>query len=125
MTKRDLSIEKEFEKILLQTQFVKKTLMASNYFCPLDKVQKSLQELKSNGFTLQFQDKEVLLYTDKHIEWSITDKLTLKGSLRFEQDQKVSIVDAIQSKEKFINLSSTQVALVFHLENLSKLSAAQ
>ena len=105
--------EKQHEALLLKSDYIKKIIGLSHYFCPPDKVKKSIQTLKSSGFTIQdAEGRTILLMTDKHLNWSFEkEKLFLKGSLKFET-QLLPIEKALQSKNRFYPLSQNECALL-------------
>ncbi len=114
--KRLLEEEAKWEKDLLETDFIKKKVETTHYYCPLDRVAKSLTFLLEIGWQIQDGQGRRLL---KETGWALdleerSNSLLLKGSLRY-QDHQVdlqSVVGAFNRRERFIQLSPDIVGLL-------------
>lgn len=108
--------EKGWENDLLETDFMKKIVGSSHYYCPLDKVVKSLTFLLEIGWPLyDFRGKQIV--RQSRAEWALTtdtDTLLIQGKVHYgEHAADVSqVLGAFVRKEKFIDLSPTTVALL-------------
>lgn len=112
--------EKSWEKDLLETDFIKKTVGSSNYYCSLEKVAKSLTFLLEIGWKIyDFRGNRVMRQEEKQIavihEGS---RFLVKGSLSYEE-HKVSlshVIGAFNRRERFIELAPGSVGLLDHEE---------
>lgn len=113
----EMTAEEQFwEKDLLETDFVKKTVGSSHYYCPLDKVGKSLTFLLELGWTiLDFQEKKVVKQGQATLE-SIAgeERIILKGKVVYEEHTAdlAHVFGAFNRREKFIDLSPHTVGLL-------------
>lgn len=114
--KRQREAEKAFEKDLLETAYEKKIALTSHYFCPLDKISKSLGFLLEIGWKVRdVSQREVVKQSDWHIDVTEKDKnIALTGTLCFEgfkaDISKVAL--AFNRREKFVSLSPQTVGLL-------------
>ncbi len=105
-----------WEKDLLETDFIKKKVGDSHYFCPMDKVVKSLTFLLDVGWTiLDFQGKKVVRKTSEELSSELkNDSIVVRGRVQYG-DHEASIQDVMGSfnrREKFVNLSPSEVGLL-------------
>lgn len=113
---RNLDMEKSWEKDLLETDFIKKIVEKSHYYCPLDKVAKSLTFLLEIGWTVvDASGRRVLRQKDVDFDIEATDKtIIVKAKVHYgehEVDLK-DLVGAFNRREHFVELSSNTVALI-------------
>lgn len=121
------SAEKLWEKDLLETDFYFKPAGTSMYYCPMDKVAKSLTFLLELGWQVRdHQGKRIELMSHKHLEVENKGpRLLVKGSLEYAS-HSVEIKDVVgcfNKREKFINLSEDSVGLLPEQEMLGDLEA--
>jgi SNF2 family DNA or RNA helicase len=95
---------------------VKKWLDSSRYYCPLDKVSKSLAFILDMGWKIyDHRHRQVLRQKTDDIESSVEGPHVLvRGKVQYERysaDLK-SVVGAFNRKERFIDLSSDAVGLL-------------
>ncbi len=105
--------EKGWEKDLLETDFIRKI---PHYFCPMDKVVKSLTFLLDIGWTIiDFQGKKVV--RQGTTDWKTKgeqDHLIVTGRINYgahTADAK-NVMGAFNRRERFLNLSSLEVGLI-------------
>lgn len=114
--KRQKTVEKEFEKDLLETSYGRKTALNSHYFCPLDKIGKSLCFLLEIGWKVRdVLNKEVVKQSAWQTEMEEKgDILALKGEMSFEsfKADATQVALAFNRREKFISLSPDKVGLL-------------
>lgn len=113
---RQIKAEKSWEKDLLETDFIKKMVGTSNYYCPLDKVAKSLTFLLEIGWPIfDFQSKKVVKQSSPSLFLeNKEDFLIVKGKVSYDNHEAdlQEVVGAFNRKEKFIDLSPTTVGLL-------------
>jgi hypothetical protein len=113
---RDLRQEKALEADLFETDFIRKQVGSSHYYCPLDKVAKSLTFLLEVGWTiLDAQAHKVVRQTGLDLAASETDqRLLIRGTVRYENyEAKVQdVVGAFNRREHFIDIGPGAVALL-------------
>jgi SNF2 family DNA or RNA helicase len=113
---RDLTAEKNWEKDLLETGFIKKLVGQSHYFCPLDQVAKSLTFLLEIGWNIQdYQKKKVVLLTDASFEVSLQAKdIMVRGSLRFDtyETSLQEVAGAFNRRERFVQMGQNTLGLL-------------
>jgi superfamily II DNA or RNA helicase len=113
---RDPSVEKAWEKDLLETGFQPKKVDSSHYYCPMDKVTSSLSFLLDIGWIIfDYQGKKLVRQTkaDVKIEEQLFH-LVMKGKLVFGE-HVVDLKDVAQAcvkNERFMSLSESSVALI-------------
>lgn len=105
-----------WEKDLLETDFIKKEVGSSKYFCPMDKVMKSLLFLLDLGWTLlDVRGKKII--RQGAAKWqgaAFPEHLLVSGRVQygdFTADAK-DVLGSFNRKEKFINLSDNAVGLL-------------
>ena len=113
---RDLSIEKSWEKDLLETGFQLKKVDSSHYYCPMDKVASSLSFLLDIGWKiLDYQEKRLVRQSKADVD--IEEEpfhLVMKGKVVFGE-HAVDLKDVAQAcvkKDRFMSLSDSTVALI-------------
>jgi SNF2 family DNA or RNA helicase len=107
--------EKYWEKDLLETSFLKKAVDKSQYYCPLDKVGKSLAFLLELGWKVRdYKGNEVLLETKRELSLeSYRDQIALKGRLTFGSftADLNQVLGSFNKQERFIELGNGAVGL--------------
>ncbi|MBS0627860.1 MAG: DEAD/DEAH box helicase family protein, partial [Verrucomicrobia bacterium] len=111
---RNVKAEREWEKDLLETDFRKKPLENSQYYCPTDKVAKSISFLMDIGWKIfDSKGRRLIKMTQKELSLSVKGKdLVIRGSCSYgEHTANVSdVIGAFSRREKFLELSSSSVA---------------
>lgn len=110
---RNFSDEKAWEKDLLETGFIRKELGSSQYYCPMDKVSKTLSFLLELGWKIEDANKKrVIKLTRSTLSFEEKGKdLLLKGSFQYA-DHQVSLNDVMgvfTRREHFISLSPDSI----------------
>lgn len=110
--------ETNWEKDLLETDFVKKLMPNSHYYCPLDKVAKSLTFLLELGWQiLDWKGNSVIRQGEANLEVHGKDStIVIKGTLAYGM-HKADIKDvagAFNRRERFVQLGTNQVGLLPH-----------
>jgi superfamily II DNA or RNA helicase len=113
---RQNSIERAWEKDLLETDFVKKIVGDSHYYCPLDKVAKSLTFLLEIGWPIfDVRGMRVVKQTTSDLVLESSEKrLLIKGKVSYEHhtaDLK-DVIGAFNRKERFVDLTEGCVGLI-------------
>lgn len=113
---RNKESEKNAQSDLLETDFIKKTVDFSHYYCPLDKVSKSLTFILEIGWKIfDHRGKKVLKQKREEIKTEVSDAhILIRGKIHYDQHQ-VDLKDFVGSfnrRERFIDLSSTEVGLL-------------
>lgn len=114
--------EKYWEKDLLETGYTKKIVDRSHYYCPLDKVGKSLAFLLELGWKVKdAKNKDVLLETKRDLSAeNFKDRIALKGKLEFGSfaaDLK-DVVGSFNRRDRFIELGNGALGLVLDQDPL-------
>lgn len=108
--------EKEWENDLLETDFIKKKVDLSNYFCPLDKVRDTLSFLLELGWQiLDYKGREVVGGGKLQLSTkSDAVHVIIKGSMTFEERTAPlhSLVCAYQKEDTFVSLDTNTVGLI-------------
>lgn len=106
--KRNLVSEKNWEKDLLETGFIKKEMATSHYYCPIDKIAKSLSFLLEIGWHIQdWQGNRVIKQGNVELNiQSANQFLTVKGKVHYDKyEADISdMVGAFNRRERFIQL---------------------
>lgn len=113
---RNLNAEKQWEKDLLETDFVKKCVGKSHFYCPLDKVAKSLTFLLEVGWSItDAKGRKVL--RQKGIDFDAKMKegsIAIEAKLHYgSHEMDLSrVVGAFNRREQFVELNPEAVALI-------------
>ncbi len=112
----NLKAESYWEKDLLETGYIKKIVDRSHYYCPLDKVGKSIAFLLELGWDIQDQNgNQILLETQRNVTCKESkDKIELIGELKFgtfQADLK-NVFGAFNRREQFIDLGNGKTGLL-------------
>ncbi len=114
--KRQPLAEDAWEKDLLETDFTKKWIETSHYYCPLDKVAKSLTFLLDIGWkVLDIHERQVLKQTDLSFDFEEGEKeIKIKGKMKYDTyEADVSqVIGSFNKREMFIQLSDNTVGLL-------------
>lgn len=113
---RNLESEKGWERDFLETDFIYKPMEGSSYFCPLDKVGKSLTFLLEIGWKIQDAKgrcvfrliKEELFLEEKSNHLLLRGKMDYGSHVANVQD----VIGAFNRREQFVLLSSDSVGLI-------------
>lgn len=118
--KRQQQIEKSWENDLLETAFIRKAVGSSNYYCPIDKVAKSLVFLIELGWQVfDWQGKRV--YHQTAIDLNLNDwqnSILVKGKVRFNEFEAniQDVIGAFNRKENFLQIGTDSVGLLANLK---------
>lgn len=113
---RQLDVERNWEKDLLETDFICKQTGTSHYYCPTDKVAKSLTFLLEIGWSIQdFKGNRVIkqdasqIYLDENPR-----EILIKGRIQFENfETDVShVIGAFNRRERFVQIAPNTVGLL-------------
>ncbi len=117
--KTDAETERGWENDLLETDFQKKIVGKSHYYCPLGKVYTSLSFLLELGWTvIDVEGRKLHRLVDTQFEMS--DTLLLKGRLKFDAYERPleQVVGTFNRKERFLSLDAGHVGLLPPIESL-------
>ncbi len=116
LIKRHLEAEAGWEKDLLETDFIKKAVGSSHYYCPMDRVAKSLTFLLEVGWRIQdWQERQVIKQTGLALKFEdYPQTIAIKGHLHYETHQADvgKVLGAFNRREIFIQLSPHAVGLL-------------
>lgn len=113
---RKKTMEKQWEQDLLETDFSKKRVGSSHYYCPLDKVAKSITFLLEMGWKVfDYQNKEVLclgketlLLEEFFRAWLVRVEFDYQGhKANLEQ-----VMGAFNRRSSFVELAPNIVGLI-------------
>ncbi len=114
--KRNPKAEADWEKDLLETGFQKKIVGNSHYFCPMDRVSKSLSFLLELGWHIQdAQNKNVIKQNRSHLSAEThQETIHIKGKVDFGEHQAdvKDLFGAFTRRDKFIELGKNTVGLL-------------
>lgn len=116
LCKRHSSTERAWEKDLLETDFIKKSVDSTHYFCPIDKVAKSIAFLLEIGWHIQDHKGHTILLCS-HIDLAAENKaqaILVKGKVHYGSFQAnlSDIVGAFNRRERFAQIAPGHVALL-------------
>jgi SNF2-related domain len=113
---RQIQTEKAWEKDLLETDFIKKTIENSHYFCPMDKIAKSLSFLLEIGWKIiDFKGRRVLHQTSTDLSLqSQATAILVKGKINYDHYSAdiSTVVGAFNRRDRFVQLSTDAVGLI-------------
>lgn len=113
---RNRNAEKMWERDLLETDFIPKIVDQSHYYCPLDKVAKSLTFLLEIGWTIiDARGRRVLRQKQVDFDASISDeKIIVRTRVHYDEHQVdlKDLVGAFNRRDHFVELSANSVALL-------------
>jgi SNF2 family DNA or RNA helicase len=113
---RQPAAEKAWEKDLLETDFISKIVGETHYYCPLDKVAKSLTFLLEVGWHIEdFQGRRVVQQGKQELSLQMRgETILITGKNNYEEHQVdiSKLVGAFNRRERFIDLSANTVGLI-------------
>lgn len=117
---RQFAAEKSWESDLLETDFIKKRVGESHYYCPLDKVGKSLTFLLEIGWKIfDHQGKLVVKQKGRSLQLDLVgENLILKGRIVYGSHEAdvTQLVGAFNRREQFLVLDGATVGLIDRVE---------
>lgn len=113
---RNHEAEKRWEVDFLETNYIKKAVGNAHYYCPVDQIGKSLTFLLEIGWKIKdWQGKWIVRQSGTDLSADEAGQyLVVKGKIAFndfEADLK-DVVGAFNRRERFVQLSSTEVGLL-------------
>lgn len=113
---RNIKAEAAWEKDLLETDFIKKQVGDSHYYCPLDKVSKSIAFLLEIGWhVIDSKGRRVKLQTGAELNAETVDAtISITGKVHYETfNADISeIIGAFNRRERFVEIAPGHVALL-------------
>lgn len=114
--KRQIDVEKNWEKDLLETDFKAKNSDTSHYYCPTHQIAKSLIFLLEIGWTIQ-DSKGNFVVRHGQRELNLEDEgeiIQIKGSVKFDEYEAdiKDVIGAFNRRESFVQLSNNRVGLL-------------
>ena len=129
--KRQLVVESGWEKDLLETDFIRKQVGTTQYYCPLDKVAKSLAFLLELGWELRdWKDRVICSHQEATFSAETSERnICIKGKIKYHQFDAdlTTIVGAFNRRERFVEIGPGHVALLpgsweqFGLDDIAEL----
>jgi superfamily II DNA or RNA helicase len=114
--RRNRVAELNWEKDLLETDFISKIVSTSHYYCPLDKVAKSLSFLLEIGWQIiDWKGNRVVHQSGTQLSLSSQQETILvQGKVKYEaHDADLSdVIGAFNRRERFVQLGSGVVGLL-------------
>lgn len=114
--KRQREVELSWEKDLLETDFIKKQEQTSHYYCPMDRIAKSLAFLLEVGWQIQdWQGRQVIKHTGFTLNLEERPQaIAIKGHLQYETHEAdmSQVLGVFNRREHFIQLSPQTVGLL-------------
>jgi len=108
--------EKGWERDLLETDFVKKIVDNADYYCPMNKVGKSLTFLLEIGWKIvDYKGRQVMRETEKSLSIARCDEgVEVKGAVVYGEHvtELKSVMGAFNRKDRFVSLSEHTVGLL-------------
>lgn len=113
---RDLAAEKQWEKDLLETDFTIKQVGSSHYYCPVDKVGKSLTFLLECGWhIIDWKGKRLIKQGAAELSIGMQQQAILvSGKIHYDtfEANLSQVIGAFNRREHFIDLSPTTSGLL-------------
>jgi SNF2 family DNA or RNA helicase len=115
-TSRNLVVEKGYENDLLETQYIQKTVDQSHYYCPIDKVGKSIAFLLEMGWNVyDYKGQRIVKNSGIDLHSTIeSNHIITKGKIHFDKyhaDLK-QVVGAFNKRERFLQIGENTVGLL-------------
>jgi len=114
--KRQMEIEKNWEKDLLETNFLLKNSGTSHYYCPTHQVAKSLIFLLEIGWSiLDWKGNRIVKQGASQLNLQDNDQMIqIKGTVKFDEfEADISqVIGAFNRRESFVRLSENTVGLL-------------
>jgi SNF2 family DNA or RNA helicase len=115
-SKRKIDVEKGWEKDLLETDFVPKIVSTTHYYCPLDKVAKSLTFLLELGWKIfDWKGNRVIHQQAMKLDLQTQkDTIFIKGKVRYDEYETnlSEVIGAFNRRERFLQLAQGTVGLL-------------
>lgn len=113
---RQTTLEQEWENDLLETDYQKKIVDTSHYYCPVDRVFKSLVFLLEIGWeVIDWKGNRVLRQEELNLQiGEEKDQIIIKGKVRykdFEADLS-NVVGAFNRRDRFVQIGPQAVGLL-------------
>lgn len=106
-------VEEGWEKDLLESGFVRKTVGASHYYCPGDKVLETLPFLLDLGWKIySYQGKRIFKQTSS--SWDVREengKIALRGNVHFGK-REAPLKSAMLAKGNWVDLDPQSIGLL-------------
>lgn len=113
---RQPDLEISWEKDLLETSYVKKVVDTSHYYCPVDKVSKSLLFLLEIGWQVVDWKGNRVCHQDKiNLQMDSRDRhILVKGKVHYAEFEAdvTAVIGAFNRKEKFVQIGAGHVGLL-------------
>lgn len=113
---RSPQVEKNWEKDLLETGFIKKKVDHSHYYCPLDQVAKSLTFLIEIGWKVfDYRERQVYRQGVKDLRLEmVKEHIFLRGNIAYAEHKADvrQVLGAFNRREQFVTLSESAVGLI-------------
>jgi len=115
-SKRNSEVELGWERDLLETSYQRKMVGSAHYYCPVDKIGKSIAFLLELGWRVyDHQGRRIIKHSSSTLECAETSQtLVLKGKIGFanyEADLK-DVLGAFNKRETFVSLNADTVGLL-------------
>lgn len=114
--KRNYVEEKNWEKDLLETDFIKKISANAEYYCPLDKTAKSLTFLLELGWTIfDHLGRQVIQQSHCNLHFDdFAQHIAITGSIHYDTFSAniKEVIGVFNKREHFVQLNSTTVGLL-------------
>jgi SNF2 family DNA or RNA helicase len=112
--RRDL--EREWQRDLLETDFIEKRVGETHYYCPLDRVSKSLSFLLEIGWRLfDHLGRAIVRQSKKEISLELKgEKIVIDGEISYASHQThvKNVLGAFNRRERFVHLNDSTVGLI-------------
>ncbi len=113
---RQREVEKQWQRDLLETNFIEKQVDTSHYYCPLDKVAKSLTFILEIGWRIfDYLDREVIRQTGKALTLGLEgEHIAVRGEISYgtHQADLENVLGAFNRRSQFVDLSDGVVGLL-------------
>lgn len=113
---RHLKAEENWEKDLLETDFIKKDMGNSHYYCPLDKVANSLGFLLELGWTIiDWRGSRVVHHGEVKVDLEKgVQEIKAKGKIKYEEFEVdlTQVAGVFNRREKFLEIAPGIVGLL-------------
>jgi superfamily II DNA or RNA helicase len=114
--RRDIAAEKQWEQDLLETDYTRKAVGGTHYYCPVDRIPKSLTFLLEIGWQIEdSQGRQICRQTNSDISVdSQPQAFLVKGKFHYG-DHVADIKDvlgAFNRRERFVQLGSGAIGLL-------------
>lgn len=115
-SKRKKAVEAAWEKDLLETDFIRKFSGTSHYYCPMDRVAKSLSFLLEVGWNIEdWKGNRVVQQKDAKLSMHSRGKsIHVQGKIHYDRYEAdiADVVGAFNRRDRFVQLGSGVVGLL-------------